>query len=144
MVSTDDFKICKLKVLLFVIRVLSCGTADSIFAVTIEQQFFLQSKSCMCRFAKVKSLVSSKDFKAGIAAYNKLARTLAEFQVLWHTSWLRSLEAATSSLHQSLLIAHPETGDSLPEVAIQYSTRFQGFCPRLQGRWVAFPSNCVA
>ena len=67
---------------------------------------------CECRFAKVKSLISSRDFKAGVVAYNKLARTLTEFQILWHASWLKSLEASCSGLQQNLLAVHPETGET--------------------------------
>jgi len=78
----------------------------------------------VCRFASIKSVVASKEFKAGVVHYNKLARTLSEFQILWHASWLRSLEAARSSLQSNLIIAHPETGapSPTPQLIIRYRT----------------------
>ena len=64
----------------------------------------------MRSFARVKSLASTKEFKAGAVLFNKLAQTLAEFQVLWHTSWLKAVDTAAASLQNNLLTIHPETG----------------------------------
>ena len=66
------------------------------------------------RFAKLKSVTGSKEFKRVVPIYNKLARTLTEFQVLWHASWQRSLDGARVALAANLITAHPETGARPP------------------------------
>ena len=68
------------------------------------------TRLCCCSFVRVKSVVQCKEFKLGAAQYNRVARTLTEFQILWHQSWLHSLENTTSNLQANLITVHPETG----------------------------------
>ena len=44
------------------------------------------------------------------ARYNKMAKTLVEFETLWYQAWVSSVEAAKSGLQATLIIRHPEDG----------------------------------
>jgi dynein heavy chain len=42
--------------------------------------------------------------------YNKMAKTLIEFETLWHQAWVNSVEGAKSGLLATLIIKHPDDG----------------------------------
>lgn len=87
----------------------------------------------LCSFAKVTSLLSTKEFKAGVVVYNKIAQTLAEFQILWHASWLKALEASIASLQSNLLVVHAETGNPSTKLsaAIRLTAKLLTICKHL-------------
>ncbi|XP_033755107.1 LOW QUALITY PROTEIN: dynein heavy chain 5, axonemal-like [Pecten maximus] len=62
-------------------------------------------------FQKQTNLLESNEAKKIIKNYNKLAKVLLEFEVLYHRGWLRQVETARSGLQASLLVRHPETAE---------------------------------
>lgn len=39
-----------------------------------------------------------------------MARTLVEYEIMWHASWLRGVDAACSGLDTTLICQDPHTG----------------------------------
>ncbi len=68
--------------------------------------------SCLlpCRFAVNKSLMASKEAKRIVKTYNKVAKALVEFEVMWTQAWINSVENAKAGLQATLIVKHPETG----------------------------------
>lgn len=57
-----------------------------------------------------QSLTATKDTKKITRAFNKMAKTLVEFEIVWYQAWVTSIEAARSGLQATLLVKHPEDG----------------------------------
>ncbi|XP_077982678.1 dynein axonemal heavy chain 5-like [Glandiceps talaboti] len=62
-------------------------------------------------FQQFPTILQTAEGKKIIKNFNKLAKVLMEFEVLYHRAWLRQVEAAKSGLHASLLVRHPESND---------------------------------
>ena len=45
-----------------------------------------------------------------VLLYNRVAKTLVEYEMLWTASWLRSIHAAHTGLDRTLIRRDPETG----------------------------------
>jgi len=74
------------------------------------QQLLRRIEEPMRRFKTHSSLMyNSKDAKKIVRTYNKVARALVEFETLWHSAWIKSIEAARSGLQATLIIRHPVT-----------------------------------
>ena len=69
------------------------------------------SSSLPCRFAVNKSLMASKEAKRIVKTYNKVAKALVEFEVMWTQAWINSVENAKAGLQATLIVKHPETGE---------------------------------
>jgi dynein heavy chain, axonemal len=54
--------------------------------------------------------MDAKESRKTIKAYNRLAQTLLEFEVLWHTAWAKGTDAILALLQGPVLVAHPTTG----------------------------------
>ena len=52
--------------------------------------------------------MSTKESKKIVKTYNRIARTIIEFETLWHLAWSRSIDASKAGLHATLLIRHPK------------------------------------
>ena len=63
-----------------------------------------------CRFAVNKALMASKEAKRIVKTYNKVAKALVEFEVMWTQAWINSVENAKAGLQATLIVKHPETG----------------------------------
>lgn len=63
-----------------------------------------------CRFAHNQELMGAMESNKVILLYNKVAKALIEYEVLWTASWLRRIHKAHSGLDQPLLLRDPETG----------------------------------
>jgi dynein heavy chain len=53
-------------------------------------------------------LVSGKDYRRLIRMYNRMAKTLIEFETLWYQAWVGSIDAVKSGLQATLIIKHPD------------------------------------
>ena len=62
-------------------------------------------------FQQQTKLLETSEAKKIIKNFNKIAKVLLEFEVLYHRGWLRQVEAARSGLQASLLVRHPETNE---------------------------------
>ncbi|XP_052816057.1 dynein axonemal heavy chain 5-like isoform X6 [Mya arenaria] len=58
-----------------------------------------------------KLLENAAESKKIIKSYNKLAKVLLEFELLYYRGWLRQVETAKSGLQASMLVKHPDTGE---------------------------------
>jgi len=63
----------------------------------------------MQQFRNHQELMELKDSKKAVKVYNKIARTVVEFEALWELAWVRGIEAAKSGLQSTLIVRHPTT-----------------------------------
>lgn len=56
------------------------------------------------------ALMMSKESKAIIKRYNKIAQVFVEYEVVWDKAWRDLLDEARQGLNATLLCTHPETG----------------------------------
>eukprot|EP00966_Prymnesium_polylepis_P254089 5871824-Prymnesium_polylepis.1 len=62
----------------------------------------------MQRFQEHASLMSTKESKKIVKTYNRIARTIIEFETLWQLAWVKSIDASKAGLQATLLIRHPK------------------------------------
>eukprot|EP00698_Gefionella_okellyi_P008566 TRINITY_DN2129_c0_g2_i1.p1 TRINITY_DN2129_c0_g2~~TRINITY_DN2129_c0_g2_i1.p1 ORF type:complete len:4490 (+),score=1324.74 TRINITY_DN2129_c0_g2_i1:457-13926(+) len=58
-------------------------------------------------FREMPELLRQPEAKPIIREYNKLARALVQFELLWHQGWCEAVDAAKAGLHATLLVRHP-------------------------------------
>lgn len=75
------------------------------------RQLYRRIQEPMEVFKQQGKLLEMPEAKRIIKNFNKLAKVLLEFEMLYHRGWLRQIEAARSGLQASLLIKHPETAE---------------------------------
>ncbi|CAK0855452.1 unnamed protein product [Prorocentrum cordatum] len=78
--------------------------------ITWSRHLYKRIEGPMRKFQQNPSLFSLKDSKKLIRMYNKMAKTLIEFETLWYQSWVNSIEAVKAGLQATLVIKHPEDG----------------------------------
>uniref|UniRef100_A0A452F4Q5 Dynein axonemal heavy chain 8 n=1 Tax=Capra hircus TaxID=9925 RepID=A0A452F4Q5_CAPHI len=64
-------------------------------------------------FFKNSEILSSAEGKAVIRQYNKISYVLVEFEVVYHTAWIREISQLQYALQATLFVRHPETGKLL-------------------------------
>ncbi|XP_025115342.1 dynein heavy chain 5, axonemal-like isoform X3 [Pomacea canaliculata] len=74
-----------------------------------SRQLFCRIQEPMEIFQQHPAILQSAEAKKIIKNYNKLAKVLLEFELLYHRGWLRQVEAVKAGLQASLLVRHPET-----------------------------------
>ncbi|KAK7114139.1 dynein axonemal heavy chain 5-like isoform X2 [Littorina saxatilis] len=74
-----------------------------------SRQLFRRIQEPMEVFQQHQVILQTPEAKKIIKNFNKLAKVLLEFEVLYHRGWLRQVEAAKAGLQASLLVRHPET-----------------------------------
>ncbi|CAC5424902.1 unnamed protein product [Mytilus coruscus] len=79
--------------------------------ISWARQLFRRIQEPMEIFQQQPRLLEGNDAKKIIKNYNKLAKCLLEFEVLYHRGWLRQIEAARSGLQSSVLVRHPESNE---------------------------------
>ncbi|KAM4704637.1 dynein axonemal heavy chain 5 [Rhinophrynus dorsalis] len=75
------------------------------------RQLFHRIQSPMALFQQHPTVLQTEDAKRIIRNYNKVAKVLLEYEVLFHRGWLKQMEVAKSGLQASLLVKAPETGE---------------------------------
>jgi hypothetical protein len=63
----------------------------------------------MHKFRNHAALMLSKESKAIIKKYNKIARTFVEYEMMWERTWVNLIDEARQGLNATLLVRHPET-----------------------------------
>ncbi|XP_077876201.1 dynein axonemal heavy chain 8 isoform X2 [Ictidomys tridecemlineatus] len=64
-------------------------------------------------FFKNSEILSSLEGKSVIRQYNKISYVLVEFEVIYHTAWVREISQLQYALQATLFVRHPETGKLL-------------------------------
>ncbi|GFO43348.1 dynein heavy chain 5, axonemal [Plakobranchus ocellatus] len=77
--------------------------------ISWARQLFRRIQGPMEVFQRHGNLLQGQEAKKIVKNYNKIAKVLLEFEMLYHRGWLRQMEAAKSGLQASLLVRHPET-----------------------------------
>ena len=75
------------------------------------RQLFRRIQEPMEAFQQHPSILQGQDGRKIIKNYNKLAKVLLEYEVLYHRGWLRQVEIAKSGLQAALLVRHPDSGE---------------------------------
>ncbi|XP_069469880.1 dynein axonemal heavy chain 5 [Ambystoma mexicanum] len=75
-----------------------------------SRQLFHRIQEPMDLLQHYPSILQMEKAKRIIRNYNKVAKVLLEYEVLFHRGWLKQIEAAKSGLQASLLVKSPETG----------------------------------
>ncbi|KAJ3091620.1 Dynein heavy chain 5, axonemal [Quaeritorhiza haematococci] len=82
-------------------------------AIAWARQLFRRVENPMKHFAQYTSVLESAEAKKHIRNYNKLARALIEFELLWYRSWYSIVDQAKTGLQATLLVV----ADSYPDGA---------------------------
>ena len=64
-------------------------------------------------FQKNKQLMQLPETKKAIKKYNRLARVLVEYELIFLRIWTKQIDTARASLNSSVLVRHPETRELL-------------------------------
>jgi len=78
--------------------------------ITWCRHLYKRIEGPMRKFQCNPSVLAGKESKKLIRMYNKMAKTLIEFETLWLQAWVNSIEAAKSGLQATLIIKHPDDG----------------------------------
>lgn len=62
----------------------------------------------MKQFELNQNVLANKDAKRIIKMYNKVAKTLIAFEMLWYQAWVKSCDQAKAGLQATLIIRHPD------------------------------------
>ncbi|XP_067366741.1 dynein axonemal heavy chain 5 isoform X3 [Channa argus] len=87
------------------------------------RQLYSRIQVPMDLFQQHPEVLTTPDAKRIIRNFNKTARVLLEFEMLYHHSWMEKMEAARAGLQASLLVRSAETGELFvnfdPEIVTQ-------------------------
>ncbi|KAI9141404.1 dynein heavy chain and region D6 of dynein motor-domain-containing protein [Paraphysoderma sedebokerense] len=73
-------------------------------AISWSRQLYRRIESPMKFFKEKTGILNSPDVKRHIRNYNKLARALIEFEMLWYQAWINSVDQAKAGLQATLLV----------------------------------------
>ena len=76
--------------------------------ITWARHLLRRIEEPMQQFQKSPSVLQSKDARKIIRMFNKLAKTLVEFEMLWYHAWVGAVETAKSGLQAPLVVRLPE------------------------------------
>ncbi|XP_051576060.1 dynein axonemal heavy chain 5 [Myxocyprinus asiaticus] len=74
------------------------------------RQLYRRIQEPMDLFQQQPGLLSTSDAKQIIRNYNRVAKVLLEFEMLYHHSWMSQIDVVKLGLQASLLVKSPETG----------------------------------
>ncbi|XP_073933825.1 dynein axonemal heavy chain 5 isoform X2 [Castor canadensis] len=75
------------------------------------RQLFHRLEKPMQQFQQHPTVLRNAEAKPVIRNYNKIAKVLLEFEVLYHRAWLQQIEEVHRGLEASLLVKAPGTGE---------------------------------
>jgi dynein heavy chain len=82
--------------------------------ITWSRHLLRRIEEPMKKFQSNPTVLGGKDAKKIIRMYNKMAKTLVEFETLWYQAWVVSIDAAKNGLGATLIVRHPD--DQKPHV----------------------------
>ncbi|KAG8470448.1 hypothetical protein KFE25_008869 [Diacronema lutheri] len=71
------------------------------------RQLLRRIEAPMRNFQANSTLMATREAKKITKVYNKVARTIIEFETLWHLAWTKSIESSKIGLNATLLVLHP-------------------------------------
>ncbi|KAG8123396.1 hypothetical protein E2320_018801 [Naja naja] len=77
------------------------------------RQLFRRISEPINYFYKNSDILASVEGKAVVRLYNKISYVLVEFEILYHTAWMKEISQLEYALQVTLLVRHPETGKLL-------------------------------
>uniref|UniRef100_A0A8D0G5C6 Dynein axonemal heavy chain 8 n=1 Tax=Sphenodon punctatus TaxID=8508 RepID=A0A8D0G5C6_SPHPU len=77
------------------------------------RQLFRRISEPINYFYKNSDILTSPEGKAVVRSFNKISYVLVEFEVLYHTAWVKEIAQLQYALQATLLVRHPETGKLL-------------------------------
>ncbi|KAJ3249557.1 Dynein heavy chain 5, axonemal [Chytriomyces hyalinus] len=77
-------------------------------AIAWARQLYRRIENPMRQFKNNTSILDSMEAKKHIRNYNKLARALIEFELLWYKSWFSIVDQAKTGLQATLLVNDPD------------------------------------
>nr|XP_013808177.1 PREDICTED: dynein heavy chain 5, axonemal isoform X2 [Apteryx mantelli mantelli] len=75
------------------------------------RHLFCRIQEPMESFQQHPAVLQTADGKRITRNYNKVAKVLLEFEVIYHRAWLQQIELTKTGLQASLLVKSPETGE---------------------------------
>jgi dynein heavy chain len=78
--------------------------------ITWSRHLLRRIEEPMKKFQSNPTVLGGKDAKKIIRMYNKMAKTLVEFETLWYQAWVASIDSAKNGLSATLIVRHPEDG----------------------------------
>ncbi|XP_061445335.1 dynein axonemal heavy chain 5 isoform X5 [Rhineura floridana] len=75
------------------------------------RQLFHRIQEPMSLFQKHPTVLQTAEAKPIIRNYNRVAKVLLEFEVVYHRGWLQQVHLTRAGLQASLLVKAPETGE---------------------------------
>ncbi|RLV98350.1 hypothetical protein DV515_00010875 [Chloebia gouldiae] len=75
------------------------------------RHLFHRIKEPMETFQRHPAVLQTPDGKSIIRNYNKVAKVLVKFEVIYHREWLQQIELTKRGLQATLLVKAPETGE---------------------------------
>ncbi|KAJ1555489.1 Dynein heavy chain 8, axonemal, partial [Nowakowskiella sp. JEL0078] len=77
-------------------------------SISWSRQLYRRIENPMKHFKEKTSVLESSEAKKHIRNYNKLARALIEFELLWYRSWFAIVDQAKTGLQATLLVGDQE------------------------------------
>ncbi|XP_066479011.1 dynein axonemal heavy chain 5 [Tiliqua scincoides] len=75
------------------------------------RQLFHRIQQPMNLFQQYSTVLQTAEAKPIIRNYNRVAKVLLEFEIIYHRGWLQQVELTKVGLQASLLVKAPETGE---------------------------------
>uniref|UniRef100_A0A8C8C8Z2 Dynein, axonemal, heavy chain 5 n=1 Tax=Oncorhynchus tshawytscha TaxID=74940 RepID=A0A8C8C8Z2_ONCTS len=75
------------------------------------RQLYRRIQEPMDLFQESPGVLATPEAKRIIRNYNRVARVLLEFEMLYHSGWMKQIEEVRLGLQASLLVKCPDTGD---------------------------------
>ncbi|XP_025779530.1 dynein heavy chain 5, axonemal [Puma concolor] len=89
------------------------------------RQLFQRIQQPMQLFQEHPAVLQTAEAKPVIRSYNRVAKVLLEFEVLYHRAWLQQIEEIHIGLEASLLVKAPGTGELFVNFDPQILTLFR-------------------
>ncbi|XP_038626369.1 dynein heavy chain 5, axonemal [Tachyglossus aculeatus] len=86
------------------------------------RQLFYRIQQPMNLFQQHRNVLQTVEAKRIVRNYNKVARVLLEFEILYHRAWLQQVELTRTGFQASLLVKSPETRELFVNFDPQIST----------------------